>query len=322
MRVSIICSSGTGPRACGAAPASLRARPCGLGLGAGRDRGGGRWPLSAPGHDGAPVPALGSAVLGHRYWGEKEGGKKKVFCFFSVLQITVNPARSALPPTPSPARTPLPCQRNRAGQGDVLLVPWGTCPVSPRGSRHMPRRGTCRTSPSAKWSGRCHMSPDATCQAPMPVPRGTGAAPGRCGAPGWGHAALGGREMALQWCPQGLGLTPGRSGRGGWGWVLSSPLNPLGAKEGTTWLLGPATPLHPTNPARRGAAGLEGPGGGCHTHPLPPPAAPGSAGGPWAALGTLTPPGHPAQSHPINRVQGSLLGMATPGGLGRAPGAN
>lgn len=170
------------------------------------------------------------------------------------------------------------------------------------------------------------MSPEGTCQAPVPVPRGTGAAPGRCGAPGWGHAALGGREMAPQLVSPGAGALA-RAVRGG---GVFPPLNPLGAKEGTTWLLSPGTPPHPTNPARKGAAGLEGPGAGCPAvtprgvtpAPPSPPAAPGSAGGPWAALGTLTPPGHPAQSHPINRVQGSLLGIATPGGLGRAPGAN
>ena len=41
-----------------------------------------------------------------------------------------------------------------------------------------------------------------------------------------------------------------------------------------------------------------------------------------ASPGTLTPPAHPAQSHFINQGQGSPLGTATPGVLGRVPGAN
>lgn len=125
-----------------------------------------------------------------------------------------------------------------------------------------------------------------------------------CGGAGWGHAALGGRRW-----PRGARC------------LLSPPVTPVGAKDGPQpWH--PTDPTAPHSPGQKRWRGLQGDScdtPGCHPRLL---AAPGSAGGPWAALGTLTPPGYPAQSHPINRVQGSPLGTATPGGLGRAPGAN
>lgn len=294
MRVSIICSSGTGPRACGAAPASLRA---GAGSGQGQGQGavafgaGARW---------SPGPCAG-----HRYWGEKEEGKCILFVFRSADHCESCPLSPA--PAPSPARTPLPCQRNRTGRGHVLLVPCRNVPCP----RHSPHRGPCRTSSSAKRSGRCHLSSEGPCPslgAPRLLPAAAAGDPQRWGA-GGGSAAV----------PRGAGLTPRRSGGG-----VVPPLNPLGAKEGDSSALAPhrphCTPQTQPEEVRRGCRGPEQGDScdipGCHTRPRSPPAAPGSAGGPWAALGSLTPPGHPAQSHPINRVQGSPPGTATPGGWG------
>lgn len=162
---------------------------------------------------------------------------------------------------------------------------------------------------------------------PVPVPGGPGVLPVLLPVLPAGDTALWGGEVAPQGCPEGLRLPPGRSAG-----VLSPPVDPLGAKEGDgaaaqPWRpTDPAAPHKPSQKVPRGRRGAERGDGcdtpGCRTRPPSPPAAPGNAGGPWAALGTLTPPGHPAQSHPINRVQGSPLSMATPGGLGRAPGAN
>lgn len=50
--------------------------------------------------------------------------------------------------------------------------------------------------------------------------------------------------------------------------------------------------------------------------PYPPPVPPRSPPLLLAAPGTLTPPGDPAQSHPINRGRGTPLDTATPGGAG------
>lgn len=249
MRVSIICSSGTGPRACGAAPASLRAHPRGLGLGAGRDRGGARW---------SPGPCAG-----HRYWGEKEGGN--VFCLFSVLQITVNPARSALSPTPSPARTPLPCQRIRTAWGRVLLVPGGHA-LCPRGGQaahpqcqaerevpHVPRRAV--PGARARPSGCC-------CP-------GTRSAGGVAGAPrgAGGHAEALGRRC----CPP--SQSTGCQG---------------GGQRGCSALAPHCTPLTQPGEVPRGWRGTEQGDScdipGCHTRPpCPPllPAVPRVSGQPW-----------------------------------------
>lgn len=193
----------------------------------------------------------------------------------------MNPARSALPPPPALAGAPCPAKET--------ALAGGTCPVS--------------------WSG-AH-APE--CQTEREVPHvPSRAVPGPGAAAGRGHAALGGGRCLPG---EGLGLRPGIGGG------CCPPGQSPGCQGGGGAAAQPRHPTDPTEPARGGAAGLEGPGAGdsCDTpgcRPPWPPAAPGSAGGPWAALGTLTPRGTPLRATPSPGARGAPSAWPPRGGWG------
>lgn len=149
-------------------------------------------------------------------------------------------------------------------------------------------------SPSAERSGRCHMSPEGTCQAPMPVPRGTGLVEVLAGVTQrWGDG--GGPEglgvccplQSLQWVPR----------------TVPSP--------GT-----PQTPLRPTTPARRGGGGYRVTAvtpRGATLAPSLLPAVPGVPGQPW---GPSPPRGTPLRATPSTGSRGAPSARPPRGGWG------
>lgn len=190
--------------------------------------------------------------------------------------------------------------------------------MSPGGHARCPRVGHA-TRPTAGRAARPRVpngAGGATCpqqgRARRPCPS--------LGAPGLLRVLLAGDTQ--RW---GGGRWPRSGARGAGarsrGAVVPPPVPPTGCQGGGRRGCSPHRPrctpqTRPEEVQRSPEQGDSCDTPGCRTRPPSPPAAPGSAGGPWAALGTLTPPGHPAQSHPINRVQGSPLSMATPGGAG------
>lgn len=232
----------------------------------------------APGHGGAPVPALGTDT------GVKRRGGN-AFCLFSVLQITVNPARSALPPPPALPGPPCPAKEPALAGARCCLSPAGPCPCP----QHSPTAGraACPRVPSGAGGATCPHE-------------GTRARPSRCCSRG--PAAV----------PRGAGLTPRRSGGG-----VVPPTPSTGCQGGGQLSPGtPQTPLHPTNPARRGAAGLQGDScdtPGCHTRPPPLPAVPGVPGQPW---GPSVPLGTPLRATPSTGPRGAPSAWPARGGWG------
>lgn len=185
-----------------------------------------------------------------------------------------------------------------------------TCPAAGRAAR--PR------VPSGAGGATC--PPKGLARRPCPSLRAPGLLPGAAELLAGDTQRWGDGRWPRSWCPQGLGLSPGRSGGGG----VFPPLNPLGAKEGTTWLLSPGTPPHPTNPARKGAAGLEGPGAGCPAvtprgvTPAPPiaPRCSRQCRGSLGGLGDPHPPGAPRSEPPHQPGPGEPPRHSHPGGAG------
>lgn len=303
--------------------------PCGLGARCGQGQRWGAAAVACVGAGGSAGPCSGlsrsPAFLGTDIGVKRKWGGKSVFCFFSVLQITVK----SCPLPPGRPRPGSPAKETAPASGTCRLSPRGTCHVSPNGvchvppSRlhHVPLSRMCCTS----LSRRCHMSPEGTCQAPMPVPRGAGA--GAAGWPPaggpapwvllrshWGHPALegGGRRCPCSRAPRGAGAH-----NGALGWGVCVPPSLAGCRGGE--LLAPTAPhcipLHPTashrpswercrraggGPAQaavtpRGCCGA----GGAVPTTRPPPHCPGGQ-----PRGPSPPQGHPAQSHPINQGWG------------------
>lgn len=302
--------------------------PCGLGLGAGRDRGGGQWPCLRRGTMEPRSLRWAQPFLGTDTGAKRGGGggcgESISFLFRSADHCESCPLSPAPHPQPCPDPLALPKKPHWPGGraacplGDMPCVPeWVTPHAPPRDVPHVPECPVEREVPHVPRrdlpGARARPSGHRGCSRALRSSwLGTRSAGGTGDGPAVG-------------VPRGWGSRPG--GQGGW---CFPPTQSTGCQGGDDVA---AQPWHPTAPHKPSQKRCRGAGGarcrvpscdtpGCHTRPPSPPAAPGSAGGPWAALGTLTPPGHPAQSHPINRVQGSLLGIATPGGLGRAPGAN
>ncbi|XP_014809030.1 PREDICTED: formin-2-like [Calidris pugnax] len=282
-------------------------------------------PSPAPGWDGALVPAVGSAAL-PRSWatdiGVKRRGRKSVFCFFSVLQITV---KSCPPPAlPGPPTHPRqPCQRNRAGQQDLLPVPegdmprvpkWGVLCAPERDVPHVPKQEV----PCVPPKGRAR----------PPCPSLGSPARGLPAGHGGGTQQWGGRRYPCSGVPRGAGA---HSGALGWGHPPPLPSRNAGCQGGSA----PAPHCTPPPPQERchGVGGTQHsppptPPGCCSargavptTHPCPPTAWAGSPGDPH-------PPGAPRSEPPHQPGLGEPPWARPPPppgggeGLGRTPGAN
>lgn len=334
------------PRACGADGGS--SIPAGSGPAAGRGRGWGAATFACARVGWRPGLSRSRVFLGADTGVKRRGKKKKknVFCFFSVLQITVKscpPSPCGRPRPGSPAKETAPAPGN-----NVPLVPEGDAPrasqwVTPRAPRPRaraarPRAGRGAGGAACPRKGRARPPRPHT----VPVPRGTGAGAAgrrrgelrpwvlprsRRGAP---STAGGGRCPCKRGAPRCWGSH--RGGGGGLGWGCRPPSQNAGCRGGGCSGCSAPAP-HRTPPPQPGEVpwGLGGgpaQGAGCpavtprgaavrgvpYPPPVPPPSlpatAPGSPGDPHP------PPGDPAQSHPINRGRGTPLGTTTPGGGG------
>lgn len=340
------------PRACGADGGS--SIPAGSGPAAGRGRGWGAATFACARVGWRPGLSRSRVFLGADTGVKRRGKKKKknVFCFFSVLQITVKscpPSPCGRPRPGSPAKETAPAPGN-----NVPLVPEGDAPrasqwVTPRAPRPRaraarPRAGRGAGGAACPRKGRARPPRPHT----VPVPRGTGAGAAgrrrgelrpwvlprsRRGAP---STAGGGRCPCKRGAPRCWGSH--RGGGGGARVGVSSPQPKRWVpRRRVQWLLSPSTPPHPTTPARRGAVGLGGgPSTGCGVPGCDTPGCCGAGGAvpttrappfpprhrSWQPWGPSPPPrGTPLRATPSTGAGGPPLARPPRGGGGAGEGA-